>query len=204
MRKLAILEPSSIFVMIMLYIWVLRPTYHHLWLAILALILISHLVHAERAEGIGFRYANLSACWVRFAPVLALVVVAMLSLGLLFETTRSIRFEEAMLVWLAYLPWGLFQQYLMNGYFLKRFEGSLRPDAAPAVTAVLFAGAHLPNWFLVGVTLVTGYVSIHIYRRYRNLYFLGLAHGTIGFLLFLVVPDRISHHLMIGPGWFGH
>jgi hypothetical protein len=34
------------------------------------------------------------------------------------------------------------------------------------------------------------------------MYFLGLAHGTIGSLLFLVIPDSISHHLVVGPGFF--
>ena len=28
--------------------------------------------------------------------------------------------------------------------------------------------------------------------RHKNLYFLGIAHATIGFLLFLVVPDSVA------------
>ncbi len=126
----------------------------------------------------------------------------MLSCGFMLDTTRPIRFEDAMLAWIAYVPWGLFQQYLMNGYFLKRFEGVLSPRAALLVTAALFAGVHTPNWFLMAVGLLAGWASVYIYRRHKNLYFLGLAHGTIGFVLFLVVPDRISHHLAVGPGWF--
>jgi membrane protease YdiL (CAAX protease family) len=54
------------------------------------------------------------------------------------------------------------------------------------------------------VAFPAGYCSTLLYRRYRNLYILGLAHATVGFLLFLVVPDSVTHHLKVGPGWFGH
>jgi hypothetical protein len=54
----------------------------------------------------------------------------------------------------------------------------------------------------MAVALVLGYCSARFYHRYRNLYFLGVAHATVGFLLFLLVPDSISHHLNVGPAWF--
>jgi len=123
--------------------------------------------------------------------------------GILLQTTRPIRFEQGLLAWAGYLPWGLFQQYILNGYFLNRFDSVLSRRTAPMMSAALFSGAHLPNWFLMAVTLLLGYLCGRIYRRYNNLYFLGIAHGTVGFLLFLVVPDSISHHLIVGPGWFG-
>jgi membrane protease YdiL (CAAX protease family) len=67
---------------------------------------------------------------------------------------------------------------------------------------VLFSLAHLPNWFLMSVTLAGGLCCTRLYRRRPNLYVLGLIHGTIGFVLYLVVPDSISHHLRVGPGWY--
>jgi hypothetical protein len=54
----------------------------------------------------------------------------------------------------------------------------------------------------MGVALVLGYASARIYHRYRNLYFLGMAHAAVGFLLFLLIPDSISRHLNVGPAWF--
>jgi hypothetical protein len=72
----------------------------------------------------------------------------------------------------------------------------------PLITAALFAGTHLPNWFLMLVTFATGYYSTKIFVRYRNLYFLGLAHALIGTVLFVAVPDSISHHLTVGPSFF--
>jgi membrane protease YdiL (CAAX protease family) len=108
------------------------------------------------------------------------------------------------MAWAIYLPWGLFQQYLLNGFCLTRLEIALPQRGAALAAAALFSAIHAPNWFLMLVTFGAGYAAARLYTSYRNLYFLGLAHGTVGVLLFLVVPDSISHHLVIGPGWFGH
>ena len=120
-------------------------------------------------------------------------------------TKRPIGFEHAAWSLGLYPPWGLFQQYLLNAYFLKRFDAVLSPRAAGITTAALFSAVHSRNWFLMLVAPVAGYGAIQVYRRYANLYFLGVVHATIGFLLFRVLPDSVSHHLKVGPGWsLGH
>jgi hypothetical protein len=203
-RGIAWIEPLSVFVLIMAYIWALRFRHPGFWIAILAMMLLSHALRDERAETLGFHLRNLRKCWQEFAPFLAFVALLMISSGILLQTTRPMRFDRAMLAWAAYLPWGLFQQYILNGYFLNRFNSLVSRRAAPVLSAALFSGAHVPNWFLMLVTLALGYCCARVYRRYNNLYFLGLAHATVGFLLYLVVPDSISHHLKVGPGWFAH
>jgi len=203
-RRVAILEPVSVFALIMAYIWGLRFSHHNVWMWILALMTVSHWVHSERATALGFRSGNLRECLAECAPVLCLVALSMLGCGILLQTTRPLEFSQGAAALGAYVPWGIFQQYVLNGYFLNRFERALSPRAASVTAAALFAGAHLPNWFLMGVTLPLGYCAARLYRRQRNLYFLGIAHGVIGFLLFLVVPDSISHHLTVGPSWFHH
>src|SRR5579862_155732 len=180
-RKIAIAEPVSIFVLIMAYIWGLRYSHHGAWLGILALLVLSHRLRGERPATLGFDWHSLRACLRDFAPALAFVALAMLAAGTLLGTTRPIRFEQGFFSWAWYVPWGLFQQYILNGYFLNRFDSVLSRRSAPVITAALFSGAHLPNWFLMAVTLLLGYVCARIYRRYKNLYFLGLAHATVGF-----------------------
>lgn len=201
-RRLAILEPVFIFILIMAYIWSLRFEHRWLWLGILALMLLSHALRREDAARLGFRLGNFRECVQTFAPGVAFFGLLMLSGGLLLQTTRPIGFDHAFLSWAAYLPWGIFQQYILNGYFLTRFDALVSQRSAPLIAAGLFAGAHTPNWFLMAVTLLLGYCCAIVYRRYKNIYFLGLAHGTIGFFLYLTVPDSISHHLNVGPGWF--
>lgn len=201
-RRVAMLEPVSVFALIIAYIWVLRYAHHWTWAAILGLMIASHAARHEGAGSLGFRWANLRECLVEFGPALAFIALLLFAGGMLFETTRRVGFDQAFLSWAVYVPWGIFQQYILNGYFLTRFDGAVSRRSASALAAAFFAGAHTPNWFLMAVTLLLGYCCTILYRRDKNLYFLGLAHGTVGFLLYLVVPDSVSHHLNVGPGWF--
>jgi membrane protease YdiL (CAAX protease family) len=193
-----------VFGLIMAYIWDLRYSYHRFWLIILGLMLLSHWRRREKAKSLGFDWRSFRPCAEKLAPALLFLVLLLLGGGLLFSTTRPMGWEGAMTAWTAYMPWGVFQQYALNGYFLNRIDRVVSSRAAPILTAALFSSVHLPNWFLMAVTLLAGYGCTWLYRRYRNLYSLGLAHGTLGFLLYLVIPDSISHHLVVGPGWFTH
>jgi len=193
------MEPLALFAAIMAYIWVLRSAHPWLVVPILPLVVFSHFARRERAPSLGFRTAQLRECLRKFGPVLGALVVVTLAGGWWLGTIRPIGLDRAALGLALYLPWGLFQQYLLNGYFLKRFDTVLPPLASDATTAVLFSAVHCPNLFLMLFTPVAGYASIQIYRRYRNLYFLGMAHAMIGFLLFMVFPDTVIHHLNIGP-----
>jgi len=183
----------------MAYIWLIRFAHPWLVVPILAIVAFSHFAQDERAHSLGFRLGQLRECMRKFGPLLVALVLIALAGGWLLGTIRPIGIERAALGLALYLPWGLFQQYLLNGYFLKRFDTVLPPRASDATTAALFSAVHCPNLFLMLLTPVAGYASIQIYRRYRNLYFLGMAHATIGFLLFMVFPDTVIHHLNIGP-----
>jgi len=136
------------------------------------------------------------------APALLLIALSLIAMGVLLQTVRPISLEYGLMCLLAYCPWGIFQQYLLNGYIANRLLAVSPARHVPLMSAALFAGAHLPNWFLMLVTFVAGYYSTKLFLRYRNLYFLGLAHAVIGTLLFVVIPDSISHHLTVGPGFF--
>jgi hypothetical protein len=199
--KLGLLEPFAVFASIIAYIWTLRFTHPWFWLPVVGLIVVSHIVRRERAPGLGFRVKHLGDCLRSFGPALIGLALGMCIIGWLLGTIRPIGFRDAVWALALYLPWGLFQQYLLNAYFLKRFDSMLSARGAGFMTAGLFSAVHSPNWFLMLVTAVAGYGSIQVYRRYANLYFLGTAHAVIGFLLFLVVPDSVSHHLRVGPGW---
>jgi hypothetical protein len=204
MRRYAYAEPVAVFVLLMVYIWALRHRHPLCWIAIIAIVLASHRFHRESAKTLGFARKNFRECAERFAPALIFVTLAMLGFGLLAQSTRPVTFADALFVWTGYVPWGTFQQYALNGYFANRLGAFLPSRKAALLAAALFSGAHTPNWFLMGVTLLAGYCSARIYHRYKNLYFLGIAHGTLGVLLYLVVPDSISHHMAVGPGWFHH
>jgi membrane protease YdiL (CAAX protease family) len=101
-----------------------------------------------------------------------------------------------------YVSWTLYQQFLLNDYFMPRLTRILASKtAAVGLAAVLFAAAHLPNLWLTAATLVWGAISCALFLRYRNVYILGLAQGLLGLCFAICVPDTLSHHLRVGLGY---
>ncbi len=101
-----------------------------------------------------------------------------------------------------YVLWTLYQQFLLNDLFMPRLTRLLPSvGAAVALAAVLFATAHLPNPPLTAATLVWGVISCALFRRYHNLYALGLAQGLLGLCFAICVPDALHHHLRVGLGY---
>jgi len=192
------------FVLIMAYIWWLRFRYPYGWMPMLLLIFASHRYRRETFATLGFKWGHPAHAPARLSAYLAVLAFTLLILGIGFGSIRAVPFEGAFLSLLLYCLWGLFQQYILNGYFVNRFSDFLpgHPQAIPLLAAAFFSLVHLPNWFLMIATAAGGYVCARIYLRYHNLYFLGMAHGVLGFLLYLVVPDTISHHMYVGPKWF--
>jgi membrane protease YdiL (CAAX protease family) len=196
------LEPLLMFALIMAYIWELRAIHPYLWIAIPVLMIVSHVLHHETPSALGFQLRGLPSLLKKLAPVLILIAAALLSAGAFFHTLRPIGFRGTLFALAPYLPWGLAQQYILNGYFLNRLDAALPNRAAILLAALLFSAAHAPNPFLMAVTFPLGLCATFLYRRTHNLYLLGIAHAVIGLLLFLVIPDSISHHLRVGPNWF--
>lgn len=197
-------EAAIVFSLILAYIWRLRFIHPYSWVPILLLVLISHSYHGETRETLGLRWSNAPRGFRELSSALALVALAGLATGLIFHTIRDVPWRVALSGFLLYCIWGLFQQYVLNGFFVNRFAALMphRAGAVPVLAGVMFSLAHAPNWFLMIISLAGGYICAAIYCKYRNLYFLGLAHAVIGCLIYLVAPDTISHHLYVGPKWF--
>jgi len=101
-----------------------------------------------------------------------------------------------------YVLWTIYQQILLQDYFMARLLRLLSSETAAVVVAgLLFAAAHLPNLVLTAATLVWGIVSCALFRRYRNLWALGLAQGLLGLCFPICVPDAWHHHLRVGLGY---
>jgi membrane protease YdiL (CAAX protease family) len=101
-----------------------------------------------------------------------------------------------------YVIWTIYQQFLLQVYFMPRLTKLLHLDAAIAFAAVLFALAHLPNVVLTVATLVWGAVSCALFRRYRSLVVLGIAQGLLGLCFAVCVPDVYVHHMRVGLGYW--
>jgi hypothetical protein len=101
-----------------------------------------------------------------------------------------------------YVLWTIYQQFLLQDYFMDRLLRLVSGEAAAVTLAgTLFAAAHLPNLVLAAATLLWGIVSCALFRRYPNLWALGLAQGLLGLCFAVCVPDALHHHLRVGLGF---
>jgi len=102
----------------------------------------------------------------------------------------------------AYVLWTVYQQFLLQDFFMDRLLRLASSQAAAvALAGLLFAAAHLPSPALTAATLVWGIVSCALFRRHRNLWALGLAQGLLGLCFAVCVPDALHHHLRVGLGY---
>jgi len=202
MKKLEPLaEALGVFAFIMLFIWKLQLSHPLLAILVPVFTVATHAARRENIRWLGFgrkdfRTALPLLLWVGAAACLFLAA------GALAGTARRMTPGQIALGLAAYVVWGVFQQYLLNGFLANRlaeFAGGPRSRLVPLAAAALFSLVHLPNWFLMAVTFAGGYLSVRVYQRYRSLYVLGIAHALIAFALFLAVPDSISGHFLIGP-----
>jgi len=101
-----------------------------------------------------------------------------------------------------YVLWTIYQQFLLQDFFMDRLLRLLSNQAvAVTLAGTLFAAAHLPNLVLTAATLLWGIVSCALFRRYHNLWALGLAQGVLGLCFAVCVPDALHHHLRVGLGY---
>lgn len=101
-----------------------------------------------------------------------------------------------------YLSWALVQQWIQQSFFFVRLERLFdRGVLASFTAAAMFGLAHLPNPVLTPVTFLGGWILSELYRRYRSVLPLGIAHGLVGLAIALAVPDQIHHHMRVGLGY---
>lgn len=197
-------EAAVVYSLIVLFIWWIQLWFRPFVALLLGAVIASHVLHRETPTHLGFRLDNLRACFVAYGPFVLLLVSAALAIGAVLHSFRPLPAGTELSILAGYCVWGLFQQYVLHGYFTNRLTRVIRGPASmwavPLLAGVCFAGAHALNWYLMLVTFITGILSALIYVRSRNLFFLGIAHGVVGTVLFLVSPDSIAHHFMVGPG----
>src|SRR5438105_3391203 len=126
----AFLEALSVFAMILLYIWKLRFFYPYSWIIIFVLLLASHAFRRETPATLGFDLKNLQPIVAVFTPFVLVLALTLLALGSACRTIRHITPESGFSSLVLYCVWGLFQQYILNGYFVNRLAES-SPGGAP-------------------------------------------------------------------------
>jgi membrane protease YdiL (CAAX protease family) len=97
--------------------------------------------------------------------------------------------------------WSLQQEFILQSFFLVRLESVLGGRRAEMRAALLFCIAHVPNPLLTVLSFIGGLIFCELFRRYRNLYPLGVVHATLGLTIAASLPDSLLHHMRVGLGY---
>jgi len=184
----------------MIVLWL--PTRDQLIFGPIALLIPAVLVFSRRPTaiqlGLGLRQF-FSSLWI--LPTAAVVAAGGILLAQQAGTFHDLYKGDLTHV-SGYVIWTIYQQFLLQDYFMPRLTRLLSTDAAILLAAVLFAFAHLPNVPLTVATLIWGAISCALFRRYRSLYVLGIAQGLLGLCFAVCVPDVFLHHMRVGLGYY--
>ena len=180
-------------------LWTEGHTQRNFALATAVWIVVATLVNRRSLRQLGLGTRGLVNSLIAIPVALAAAAVIVL-IGWEAGTLRGL-FGTRPPLWHSsgYAIWALMQQFILNSFFFLNLE-ELLGDSQRALwgAAALFCFAHLPNPVLMAGTLVVAVIFVSLFRRYRNLYPLGIAHALLGLSLAVTVPDAWIRHMRVG------
>jgi membrane protease YdiL (CAAX protease family) len=183
-------------------LWEPRLRTRNRWIAIATItILVLVLIDRPSLERLGLRlpktFGASVVLGISFAAVVVMVLLVSWAGG---QIPANPTWPNLRLAWL-YVIWALLQEFMLQSFFFNRCEELYGSSAAVWIASTLFAAAHLPSPVLTTATLVGALFFCEMYRRYRNIYFLGIVHGMLGLTLAITMPDSLLHHMRVGIGY---
>ena len=100
-----------------------------------------------------------------------------------------------------YAIWAMVQEFILQSVFYIRLESLFGSARAVFLAALLFAIAHIPSPLLTALSFLGGLMFCELFRRYRNIYSLGLVHAALGLTIAARLPDPLLHHMRVGIGY---
>ena len=206
-RGVALVEVAAMTAILLSYIWGWQRTFpgssYLIVLLYFGLAVLSHIWRRESARQLGLRVDNLPRALRNVAAIIVPAIAATLAIGFAAGTLHFSSWSHiaAGAPWM--FVWGTSQQYGLLCFFYRRFLEILPGSwAATAAASVAFAAFHVPNGFLISVTLAAGVAACMLYRREPNVLVLGAAHALLSFVLFCSLPLSVTHGLRVGPGYY--
>jgi membrane protease YdiL (CAAX protease family) len=100
-----------------------------------------------------------------------------------------------------YAIWSLQQEFILQSFFFVRLESALGARRAVVRAALLLCVAHVASPLLTVLGFIGGLIFCELFRRYRNLYPLGVVHAVLGLTIAATLPDSLLHHMRVGLGY---
>jgi hypothetical protein len=215
LRAVTGLEVASVIISVLITVWVVIPLLPSpRWVAYipgglaLALIVNSNRVRGERLKDLGLTTRHFFIALRLLIPPTFLACLVFVIIGWSANSFhRNTHFWSTLL----FLPfWGIFQQYILQGFIYRRVRFLIVDDRAPLnqqkrrinlaiiASAAIFAFVHLPNPALTILTFVGGLLWSWIYERAPNLIALGLSHALMSIMLITSLPPWLLQSMSIG------
>lgn len=119
------------------------------------------------------------------------------------STVGTISFPHTFwLTLLLYPIWGTAQQFALQN-LLARNVYAFTPNIllVSIVASVLFGASHYPRLWLVALTAGAGFPFTIMYRRFPNLWAIGIAHGILGSLAVYAVLGEDPGAAILSTLW---
>lgn len=100
-----------------------------------------------------------------------------------------------------YALWALQQEFILQSVFFLRLDSTLGSRRGVWASALLYALAHIPSPLLTVLSFLGGLLFCELFRRWRNLYPLGIIHAALGLTIAASLPDKWLHHMRVGMGY---
>jgi hypothetical protein len=100
------------------------------------------------------------------------------------------------------IPWGLGQQFALQTVFLREAQ-ALSKSSGNWLAALLFAGLHVPNPFLMAATALGALAWCRIYDRHPNLLPLALSHAVLTIVILYAFDEAVTGGLRVGYAYWG-
>lgn len=181
-------------------IWTPEGPLKFAWMMLAVVSIVSFtLVDGYSAEqmGLGIPPARGSAIILFFGLLMAASVPAVAALMGENLAPAPVPWHSA---W-QYAIWAVVQQFILQSFVYVRLESWLGSRKAVSAAAGLFALAHIPSPILTVCTLIGGLFFCEMFRRYRNIFPLGMAHALLGWTVAASFSDGILHHMRVGIGY---
>ena len=203
-RLRPILDIAGLIILVELYIWRWQYSAPRAWVAAVAWLAASFLIHRDTPRTLGWRVDNLAAATRRAAVVLGLFAGVLIAIGLARGAAAQIPPNRGSITHLArYFGFCVFQQVVLNSLVTNRLlEVCSRPWLAAVIAGTIFAATHWPNPVLVPLTFVGGTAMAWLFARERNILPLAVGQVILSLLIWWAFPPSWHHGLRVGPGYY--